>query len=170
MATFGKWGDQTFTVNTYRIYRPLDITRKGAGKRNKITNLPEGRDSEKITLTLKVGAAVGCDVRGEIEWWMWKINTAENLIIGYARYGNSEMILDTVDVKDAVYSDSGVFLEAMLSLTFSAKPTWDEVYSALVEDAHERAKSAQDDRERYRIMNEELAAAVNAAINVYNWT
>jgi hypothetical protein len=170
MATFGKWGAATFTVTSKKVYKPLGVSRKAAGTRNSITNLPEGKDPEQIALSIKVGAVVGVDVRAEIEWWISQINKANPLIIGGARYGSADMILDSVDSGDPLLSDGGKFIETEIKLSFSAKPSLNQVISALTADANARAASASDDKEKKKILNAELAAAKAAATKVFNAT
>jgi hypothetical protein len=170
MATFGKWGTKTFKVDTKSIYRPTDLTRKGTGTRNSITNLPDGKDPEEIAFTIKLGTMAGVNVRTEIEWWLASINKANALIIGGTRYGQSDMILDSVEAGGHLVTDFGTILESEIKLSFSAKPSWGDIVSALTSDARQRAESSSDDKEKYQILNAELTAALDAAKNIYNAT
>jgi len=168
MSVFGKWQTKTFQITTGIIYLPESLKRSREGKRNEDNGLPQGMTDDAIEFEIHIGAPAGVNVRAEIDWWYARINKSSNLIIGTTRFGVDEMILNSVEASDIMASDYGMLYEATLKLKFSQKPNLNIVYSNLTADAVARAAATTDDKEKYAILNTELAAAKNLAKSLYN--
>lgn len=166
MAVTLRWLGKSCEVTPKKIYRPSGFTTAVVGKRNEVTNLPAGKELRTISFDLKVGGAAGMVPRSEIAWWESKVGRADPLIIGGARFGPAEMVLDSAE-SNVLLDNTGAFYEATITLSFTEKPSLKAVLSALKADAKERAKSESNKKKKKKILNSQLKKAQKAAKKKY---
>lgn len=123
----GAFGNKAFEVNMKRIYtfdelnasESLSIEQQETEGGKPATYI-KGKGAMSISFNIMLINGY-CDVESEINWWFSKMRseTPEYLTLGNKTFGTNKMLLNSVSVNAVTISPTGVYLKAMLGLSFS---------------------------------------------------
>ena len=125
--SIGAFGNKIFTVTQDKIYTPdgisisesLNVEMQETDGGKPATYI-KGNGEMQIPFNICLKYPY-CDVQGEIEWWFLKLRseTPEYLTLGNKTFGTNKFLLHSVSVADLVIAPNGLYLKAVLSLSFS---------------------------------------------------
>ena len=125
--SLGAFGDKVFEVSQNRIYTFDDLgvdeslnVEMQETEGGKPATYVKGLNAMNISFSILLFAQY-CNVQQEIDWWFKKMRSQipEYLTLGNKTYGTAKMLLQSVSVGDYVIAANGLYLKAVLSLTFS---------------------------------------------------
>lgn len=124
MAYMARWGNKGFIVSPSKIAvlegLSTSLTLKEDSENDTSGTQPtntRGRELRPITFKVKYLRAAGVDPRAQIAEWEAELGNAYPLIIGNERFGEAKMKLTKVASSDILLSNSGTFLQAVVSIT-----------------------------------------------------
>ena len=124
MAYMARWGNKGFIVSPSKIAvlegLSTSLTLKEDSENDTSGTQPtntRGRELRPITFKVKYLRAAGVDPRAQIAEWEAELGNAYPLIIGNERFGETKMKLTKVASSDILLSNSGAFLQAVVSIT-----------------------------------------------------
>lgn len=125
MQYTAKWGPKGFIVSPTKIVPLRDLSTSFSIKSDngnttsgtKTTNT-RGRELQTLSLSTLYVRAAGVDPRGQIAQWESLVGEAYPLYIAGERFGPQKLMLKSVSVSDVLLSNTGLFLQCAISLSF----------------------------------------------------
>ena len=169
MSIQASWLDKKWTIdsnaikaiNNFSLVKELDVE-EGETKDGKSPTTVKGFKPQDLTITYKVSTSTGSNPLKEYNEWGERAGKRAGFHVGGRRIGPPALILDKVEFNATVISNSGQFLEADITLTFSEDVNFAKAPAAAVELYVGDTATAQE-RPGY---NPQGASANGSAYNV----
>lgn len=119
------WGPKGFIVSPSKIVPLLNFATSYSVKADTgndvsgtATTSTKGRELQAVSLSTVYVRGAGVDPRGQIAEWEAQVGKAYPLYIEGQRFGPKKLMLKSVDVSDALFTNTGKFLQVKIALKF----------------------------------------------------
>lgn len=125
MAEIGRWNGHIFEASSSVVRGISDLTVKGSSETEEKTTDGQKYTSMKnsnpieVSLTVKLSAYLGCDVRDESDAFLADVNSGakDYLYIGGSKLVTCQLMLTSANVDEVAISPSGQWLYCAVALT-----------------------------------------------------
>lgn len=125
MGYTARWGPKGFIVSPEKIAPIGELqtsfavnTDSGEDTSGTAPTNTKGKEPQQISLSVTYLRGAGVDPRAQIEEWDALIGQVYPLYIGGKRFGPQKLMLSSIDISDVYLTNSGVFIQAVIGLTF----------------------------------------------------
>ncbi len=171
MGYMAQWGPMGFLVSPKKVAVlegfSTSLTLKQDSENDTSGTQPtntRGRELRPISFKVQYLAAAGVDPRAQIASWEAELGNAYPLLIGGERFGPPRMKLTKVSTSDVLFSNSGAFIRAVVSITLEefAEGKTSKLVSTSVSDPSAPSASAAKAAATYKATVEAKKAALAA--------